>query len=615
MVRAEILADSISIEGRRLTTLELRYPRFVHSELMTHRTFCLAGDSRLDFELPGGGKNGVRRVHHMTIKEFVDKWIDGSAEHEASRHNGRYLSLPNRGDFSASEVAEALGFKSTVNLNAACRTGKVCGAVKKEGQWYAPADAWETWRNLTGGRRRFSLRERLGYMAIRQMDEKTQQIRLSRVKNVQRSGLKEVFEVRTRNYTVSGSKDHLVFTHRGWVRIEDLRVGSDEIYTYKYGTGVSHDPFKKIDGRWVSRWAKEVRDEVSDRQKGLCAETGLPLKRGFHIHHVIPRHQRPDLAFDINNVVAVNAEAHHKIHGTQGWQKGVLLTTGLETVESVSFRGVEETFDLEIEGEFPNFFANGVVVHNSRNASSSRAIPVERLIQDVIDDPAIPTHWGKNQPGMQAREEHEAKVRGLWPFLKSGDCYLPWTALELVQGCPVHVFDWGAQEAWLNARNFAVAQARFFAEAGYHKQIANRLLEPFAHINVVLTATEWDNFFKLRLHADAEPHIQALAQAMKEAMDGSKPKMLSASEWHLPYVTAEDKGSLSDLKYISVARCARVSYKTHDGKPTDPAKDLALGHQLATSGHWSPFEHQAHPQQGRSANFRGWRSFRSELGQ
>lgn len=239
----------------------------------------------------------------------------------------------------------------------------------------------------------------------------------------------------------------------------------------------------------------------------------------------------------------------------------------------------------------------------SRNASSSRAVPVERLIQDVLDDPAIPVHWGKNQPGMQAREEHDAVIL----FENDGTLY--------------------ARDAWLLARDQAVDIARRFAAAGYHKQVVNRLLEPFAHINVVVTATDWDNFFLLRDHEDADPNIQLLARAMREAMAASEPVTVDRDfGWHLPYVGHDDMADISAVtsvidtdglyEYaakISAARCARVSYMTHDGRRSTIDEDLTLFNRLvgAQIKHASPLEHQARPQAGRWANFQGWRSFRN----
>lgn len=242
----------------------------------------------------------------------------------------------------------------------------------------------------------------------------------------------------------------------------------------------------------------------------------------------------------------------------------------------------------------------------SRNASSSRAIPVKTLIQDVLKDPAIPLYWGADQKGMQAGDECNALlVPGNRPFKK----------------------EWTREEAWLSAMNGAIEWAMAFDAAGYHKQIVNRLLEPFSHINVVVTATEWSNFFALRAHPDAEPHIQHLARAMAREMALSNPILLQAGEWHLPYVTPEElafmggrKDPTGELRLISTARNARVSYKTHDGRRPMPKEDLELAHRLigAVPLHASPAEHQGTPDADTECmehwgNFVGWVQYRKTL--
>jgi len=226
----------------------------------------------------------------------------------------------------------------------------------------------------------------------------------------------------------------------------------------------------------------------------------------------------------------------------------------------------------------------------SRNASSSRAIPTHKLIEQVRNNPMMPVHWGANQSGMQAREE-------LSGFSKES-----------------------AIQNWKNAAIFAADSAEAMLSNGLHKQIANRVLEPFLPIHVIVTATEWDNFFSLRIHHDAQPEINELATKMRAAMDNSTPKLLkTAYDWHLPYVTSEERKSAHDIKTlakISAARCARVSYLTHDGENPSIEKDLALYERLVGSKpiHASPVEHQAYPLSNKDEwcrNFRGWKQFRS----
>ena len=169
------------------------------------------------------------------------------------------------------------------------------------------------------------------------------------------------------------------------------------------------------------------------------------------------------------------------------------------------------------------------------------------------------------------------------------------------------------------------------AERGAHKQIVNRIIEPWCHINVVVTATEWANFFALRRDAAAQPEMKALADAMHEAMQNSSPKLLQPGQWHLPYADFEDQGQSwspgDDPIRESVARCARVSYLTQEGKKPSTGEDLALYERLVVSQplHASPAEHQATPDErvcdimepwrhwSQHGNFVGWRQYRKML--
>lgn len=275
-------------------------------------------------------------------------------------------------------------------------------------------------------------------------------------------------------------------------------------------------------------------------------------------------------------------------------------------LDSISPDGVRLT---TMQLRYHRFIHSEFMTHRmfSRNASSSRAIPVAKMLDQVNNDPAIPIHWGKNQPGMQAREELEGDFSFNWEF----------------------------------AKNAAAYNAKELTEKGLHKQVANRLLEPFQFINVIVTATEWDNFFNLRLHPDAQPEIKELALCMKEVMNRSTPKLLNPGEWHLPYVNPFSfGGGLDKAIKCSVARCARVSYNNHDNSEPDIEKDIELADSLLAAGHMSPMEHQAtpmeYPDMGEelpnplwskgegitcfdiygnawSGNFRGWIQYRQTL--
>ncbi|MGB8151799.1 MAG: FAD-dependent thymidylate synthase, partial [Candidatus Cybelea sp.] len=254
-------------------------------------------------------------------------------------------------------------------------------------------------------------------------------------------------------------------------------------------------------------------------------------------------------------------------------------------VRSIDYVGMRETYDIEVEGPYHNFVANGFIVHNSRNSASSRAIPTSKLIERVLRDPAVPLEWGKNKAGMSASD------------VLPGDL-----ARE-------------AQRIWLSARDAAVTNAQRLLDLDVHKQELNRLLEPFLWHTVIVSATEWENFFELRCAPNAQPEIRAAALLMLEAMNGSLPQTLEYGEWHTPLLQPDE--SVLDLetrRRVSAARCARVSYLTHQGV-REIERDLELYDRLRTDRHLSPFEHVATPAPDRAfqANFRGWLQMRREI--
>ncbi len=248
---------------------------------------------------------------------------------------------------------------------------------------------------------------------------------------------------------------------------------------------------------------------------------------------------------------------------------------------------------------YPRFIHSEFMTHRmfSRNASSSRAIPVKKQIQMVIDNPAIPIAFTKNKAGMQGGEA------------------LAGEAHDMAEWC------------WLKAREAAVGFATQLASLDVHKQYANRILEPFAHITVICSATEYDNFFALRCHSAAQPEIQELAKFMYVARQVSLPVAMEEGELHLPFVSDEEKQqcgegliSNNDLVQMSVARCARVSYLNHEGEKSSLEEDRTLYQRLVGSApiHASPAEHQASAmtkgdESTFSGNFKGWTQYRKQL--
>lgn len=272
-----------------------------------------------------------------------------------------------------------------------------------------------------------------------------------------------------------------------------------------------------------------------------------------------------------------------------------------------------------ILARFPRFILPEVLTHRvfSRNTGSSRAIPFKNVLKDIIEDTAMPVHWGLNQPGMSADGECTNKV-----FVRQ---YEKRMVHLFNQGYPEtkQVFEmvvegFENEKAWLNARDAAIEYAIAFNESKYHKQIVNRLVEPFVHTNMIISSTYWRNFFHLRQADDAQPEIHVLANEAANELSKSIPTLVRFGQWHLPYVAAnEETQSVETLRKFSAARIARVSYNNHDGTEPDSAKDYSTYEKLINSDgslHGSCFEHIATPVPRHSAsNFYGWMQWREQL--
>lgn len=255
--------------------------------------------------------------------------------------------------------------------------------------------------------------------------------------------------------------------------------------------------------------------------------------------------------------------------------------------DSISPSGVRlTTFQLK----YPRFIHSELMTHRvfSRNASSSRAIPVMTMLKQVWNDPATPVSWGKNKSGMQAETELQGASR------------------------------WFAKKLWSLSGKVACVFAYAMTRVGLHKQVANRILEPWQYIHVVLSATEFDNFFELRNHPDAQPEIQELAKEMQRKYNDAAIHKLEVGGWHLPYIQESEKNlPLETLKKVSAARCCRVSYLKHDGHKSTIEEDIKLHDRLvnAVPPHMSPVEHQAMctKLKGFQGNFRQWKQYRKFL--
>ena len=228
---------------------------------------------------------------------------------------------------------------------------------------------------------------------------------------------------------------------------------------------------------------------------------------------------------------------------------------------------------------YPRFIHSEFMTHRvfSRNAASSRAIPFQKLLAAIQENPAMPEYWGEELKGMA-----------------SG---------KAISGDRLNLCD----ATWRLAAKQAIGHANEMADASLHKSLCNRLIENFGHITVLATASDHRNFFSLRAHPAAMPEFQVLAYRMLAAYHASTPSLIAWGDWHIPEFKSQPKHGIdvrefSDRLKIATARCARLSYLTFDGEYA-PEKDIELHDRLLSSGHMSPFEHCAQATPGPESEY------------
>lgn len=680
MITTKIILDSISNAGARIITYELKYPRFVHSELMTHREFtrnassCLTGDTLITIIMPSN------KVHKMQLKDIARKWFDGDTLGRTMK--GRIKSLNLRclneetGEFTTTKITNCFrqGIQKIYKIN--LEDGKFLKCT--ENHKIYTDEGWKTLKNFgvkfsSGGfiyydsnlpliatngfimTREWLLKEKdlgktlkkiseennINYKTLCSFSEK------ERIFFQKKQLLNETFEFKNKDWLEQKLKEGLFSTDiakicnttydrvkkqikkfklKGnkwtwgkkttWNKGKTYKLPDSSLIKVREAANRRRKPdsYKKYKEFNISitRFLTEIRKEIMDKYNYTCQVSGT--NQWLQLHHITPVWYDKSKAFDKDNIIPLTKDVHKYIHSknldlefmnyyheNKDLKKFIELHEDLKIkceeifkprgtrkliaryvkISNIEYIGEEETYDLEVDGPYKNFIANQIIVHNSR------AIPIEKMIDKIKEDPALVIYWGKNQSGMQARQELDEKSSKLCEII------------------------------WNTACKTMIGFVELLSKIGLHKQIANRLLEPFMNITVICTATNWSNFFALRCDETAQPEIRRLAFCMLRDYYNSTPKVLNMGEWHLPYLTEEENKLPLELKQkISVAKSARVSYLTHAGD-RDYNKDLELYERLLKDGHMSPFEHVATPSLDlttRSGNFTGWRQYRKIIG-
>jgi thymidylate synthase ThyX/5-methylcytosine-specific restriction endonuclease McrA len=629
---ARVLLDSTSSAGIRLTTLEVTFPRFVLAEFNTHRQFCLDGDTKLYFDLPSRQKAGTKRFS-MTIRELFEKWHHGAASRVRLAAIELRSCNEDTGEIDHTHVRDVTYsgqkpvFRVTLTNGQQILSSKEHRFLTKDG-WQRLEDA--VGLSLSAGEiaawsrnAEFAVN---GIAAYRdpQWLAGLRDAGLSAALIAKHAGVtidQVKYQFRKHGLRATNPKAVWLVSHieepwnkgrrysnlktRGRPGKARVRRGPE---SHLWCGGIT--PERKRIGAWTVQHAFRTH-HANGFKCVLCGSA-----RQLHAHHIDPVAHNLARAYDPSNLTSMCKDCHGSLHQRnlelallrhfeEGkpygsfWvsvgnvrlpkpyapKKKRAMVRHFVAVKSIDYVGIRETYDIEVEGPYHNFVANGFIVHNSRNSASSRAIPTPKLIERVLNDPAVPLEWGKNKAGMSASDV-----------------------------LPAHLAQ-EAQKIWRSARDAAVANAQGLLELGVHKQELNRLLEPFLWHTVIVSATEWENFFELRCAPNAQPEIRAAALLMLEAMNASVPQTLGYGQWHTPLLQPDESTLDPETRRrVSAARCARVSYLTHQGL-RETERDLELYERLRGDRHLSPFEHVATPAPDGAfhANFRGWVQMRRDI--
>src|SRR5437660_5245632 len=492
---ARVLLDSVSPAGVRLTTMEVRYPRFIHSEMMTHRVFCLDAGTRLYFDLPSGGHEPKR--YSLTIAELHEKWHSGAASRPGKKRVARVDGIDPQGLYTSREAARALGYAHYTTVNANVGRAKLPRVRGEDGRNRFSGVDLIAYANGSS-EHRYSLRRRLARMRLRSCDESTRKLYHTNISNVTFSGYQPVFRITSaEGHSITATAEHRFLTQHGWSSLResaDLALSPSGIASWRRPLKLAVNGTDALRDR---EWLQEMRD------KGFSAPM-IAEHLGVSLDQVKYRFRR-------YAIPATNASEVRVCRPRRILRKRAQVAHFVDVI-AIEYVGVRPTYDLEVSGPYHNFVADGFIVHNSRNAASSRAIPIKKMIDAVRLDPAMPLWWGRNQSGMQANQQVGSEAREQ------------------------------AEAEWRGALEDALRHAERLssAEINLHKQLVNRILEPFAWITVILTATEWSNFFAQRMHGDAQPELKHLAELMFAAYHASNPSGLGAREWHTPLLQPDE---------------------------------------------------------------------------
>jgi hypothetical protein len=205
-------------------------------------------------------------------------------------------------------------------------------------------------------------------LTILSYDESDGRIRPNKVRNVYYQGKQSIFKIITDDgRTLKVTANHRSLTKNGWMRTDEMQIGDYLIVNNGYEE-TKYDLKQRwsygdrkgrgfIDGSYI-RW-KQWRQQQEERCQS-CGGENMRLETS----HIDGNHR--------NNVVenwrllcvSCHKKFDYKNHNRRKqWQKG--YKPDFAKIVSIEYCGIEDTYDVEMDGPNHNFIANGIVTHNS----------------------------------------------------------------------------------------------------------------------------------------------------------------------------------------------------------------------------------------------------------
>jgi thymidylate synthase (FAD) len=512
-------------------------PIFVARQWIRHRTACLAEGTEVYFDLPGGVRRRGNQLYKIRVEDLAQRWEPTRNTQRPDKQRDPLFRRNRIREMRLRQINEdTLQLQRTRVVNV-YRNGRkpVFRLILADGKQieatadhqFLFADGWQTLHAATG------LCEH-GERAIWSKGDHFLYVNgaVLNVPSLHRDPqwLDDQYNARRQRIADIASACGVSYhTIRKWLAIHGLQHESggrpsqsawNQGKRYELGPRDLSPAWREANRRarsgpasnfWrggitpdranIGRWTTQIAAKIH-RQNSWTCQLCRTRPEELHCHHVVPVWADISLARAESNLTTLCGKCHRAVQGKElefverlggppvkaewrrkprvTWNK--LTVAKLVRVERFEYVGEKETFDLEVEGPYHNFIANGIVTHNSVNEYSARY----SVVRDRFYHPSLEN----------VRKQSAANRQG-------GDEPIePATAQEFL--------------SYLDRVEKDYEQYQHFIEKGVAREIARIALPASVY-------TEWYwkidlhnlfHFLSLRMDAHAQQEIRDYANAM-----------------------------------------------------------------------------------------------------